>query len=64
MKLDRFLRRKDVETATGLAKSTIYLRISEGSFPRPVPVGKRAVAWRESEVAAWQQLQIAQAVTA
>jgi prophage regulatory protein len=52
---DKFLRRSDVEAATGLSKPTIYRRIGEGTFPRPVPIGGRAVRWRESDVAAWQQ---------
>lgn len=52
--IDRFMRRKDVEAATGLARSTIYERMSAGTFPKPVPIGARAVAWRESDVAAWQ----------
>ena len=62
--IDRFLRRPDVQAATGLAKATIYLRIKEGTFPRPIPVGKRAVAWRESDVKAWQQQQLDRATPA
>lgn len=64
MQVERFLRRKDVEQATGLGRSTIYDRMKEGSFPRPVPVGKRAVAWRESDVARWQAERIAAAAPA
>lgn len=45
------LRRKQVEARTGLSRSTIYQRIAEGNFPRPVNLGKRAVGWLESEVA-------------
>jgi len=47
------LRRKQVETRTGLSRSTIYLRIQEGTFPRPINLGARAVGWLENEIEAW-----------
>lgn len=47
------LRRKQVEARTGLSRSTIYLRIQEGSFPRPINLGARAVGWLENEIEAW-----------
>jgi prophage regulatory protein len=47
------LRRKQVETRTGLSRSTIYARIAEGSFPRPIDLGGRAVGWIEAEIDAW-----------
>ena len=47
------LRRKQVEKRTGLSRSTIYLRIQESTFPRPVSLGARAVGWLENEVEAW-----------
>jgi prophage regulatory protein len=55
-----FLRRPAVELMTGLSRSTLYELISAGDFPRPVPLGPKSVAWRESEVAAWQQARIAE----
>ncbi len=42
-----------VKARTGLSRSTIYLRISQGSFPRPVSLGGRAVGWIEAEVSDW-----------
>lgn len=47
------LRRKQVEQKTGLSRSTIYLRIQEGNFPRPINLGVRAVGWLENEIEAW-----------
>jgi len=47
------LRRKEVQARTGLARSTIYHYIKTGTFPRPVPLGARAVGWLESEVCDW-----------
>ena len=47
------LRRKQVQARTGLARSTIYFHIQNGTFPRPVPLGPRAVGWLESEINDW-----------
>ena len=47
------LRLPAVKTRTGLSRSTIYQRISEGRFPKPVSLGGRAVGWVESEVTEW-----------
>jgi prophage regulatory protein len=47
------LRRKQVEARTGLSRSTIYLRISDGSFPKPINLGGRAVGWIEHEIDDW-----------
>jgi len=47
------LRLPAVLARTGLSRSTIYLRISEGRFPKPVSLGGRAVGWIEAEVNDW-----------
>ncbi len=49
----RVLRRKAVETMTGLARSSIYQRLAEGTFPRQIHLGPRSVGWLEHEVNAW-----------
>lgn len=46
------LRRKQVQAETGYSRSTIYLRISQGLFVRPVSLGARAVGFPAAEVAA------------
>ena len=48
-----FLRRKQVETRTGLSRSSIYQYMKDGIFPKPVPLGPRAVGWLESDVSGW-----------
>jgi prophage regulatory protein len=48
----RFLRLPTVIERTGLSRSAIYARASEGLFPRPVPLGLRTAAWPEHEVEA------------
>ena len=54
------LRFPTVKARTGLSRSTIYLRISRGTFPASVSLGGRAVGWIEAEVQAWLTARIAQ----
>lgn len=51
----RFLRMPDVIKMVGIGRTVIYERIKAGTFPAPVQIGARAVAWDEEEVAIWQQ---------
>lgn len=44
------LRRHQVETKTGLSRSTIYRRMQAGTFPPAIPLGGRMVGWRASEI--------------
>ncbi len=50
---DRLLRREEVQKRCGLARTTIYRKMREGTFPTPLQVGTRAVRWPESEITAW-----------
>jgi prophage regulatory protein len=52
------LRLPDVKRNTGLSRSTIYLRISQGTFPKPVSLDERSVGWVESEIQEWLQRRI------
>lgn len=52
------LRLPAVKQSTGLSRSTIYLRVAEGTFPRPVSLGGRTVGWLENEVQEWLQRRI------
>jgi len=47
------LRLPTVKAITGLSRSTIYLRMSEGTFPEKISLGSRAVGWLETEVQDW-----------
>jgi prophage regulatory protein len=46
------LRLPAVKAESGASRSTIYLRIQQGLWPRPVRLGPRSVGWPASEVAA------------
>lgn len=50
---DRILRLPAVEARVGLSRATIYRRVAAGDFPRPVPLGGKAVGWRLSAVLRW-----------
>ncbi len=54
----RMLRRREVETRTGLSRSTIYELMAKGSFPKPVLLGSKIVCWIEQEIEAWLQAKI------
>ena len=50
---ETLLRIKSVQDLTGLRKSSLYANVKDGSFPSPVRIGKRAVAWKSSDVDQW-----------
>jgi prophage regulatory protein len=52
------LRLPDVKRTTGLSRSTIYFRIAQGTFPKPVSLGGRAVGWLRSEIEGWVKARI------
>lgn len=63
----QMLRLPQVQQKTGLARATIYLKISRGEFPQPVQLSERrnpdsrgAVAWVEAEVDQWLEARMAQ----
>jgi prophage regulatory protein len=54
----KILRLPQVQEATGESRSTIYKRISEGEFPKPVKLGAKSVGWVEDEIAAYNEARI------
>jgi predicted DNA-binding transcriptional regulator AlpA len=48
-----FYRLRDVIRISALSRSTIYRRIAEGRFPRPVSLGGRASGWPRENLQAW-----------
>ena len=52
------LRRKQVESRTGLKRSTIYAKVAAGDFPAPIRLGLRSVGWVEAEIEGWLQARI------
>lgn len=50
---DTMLRLKEVCDIVGKKKSTLYKAITEGEFPAPKRIGKRAVGWSANIVFKW-----------
>ena len=54
----RFLRLKEVKQQISLGRTAIYEKIKAGEFPKPYPLGARAVGFLASEVEAWIESRI------
>ena len=48
-----------VKSESGYSRSTIYLRIAQGLWTKPVSLGSRAVGWPSGDVAAINAARIA-----
>ncbi len=53
------LRLPSVKAESGLSRSTIYLRMQQGLWTKPVNLGARAIGWPASEVATLNAARIA-----
>ena len=47
------LRISAVKSRIGLSRTSIYNGVKAGTFPPPVKIGVKAIAWLESDVEAW-----------
>ena len=56
----KFIRLPSVIERTGYRRTAIYEKIAEGSFPRPVQLGPRAIAWVEEEIQEWMNERISE----
>lgn len=50
---DRIIRMNTVFARTGLSKSTIYRKITEGTFPPRIKISINGAGWRESDINRW-----------
>lgn len=57
--VNAILRFPAVKAQSGASRSTIYLRIQQGLWPKPVKLGPRSVGWPASEVTALNAARIA-----
>lgn len=57
---NRLLKRPEVLQRVPISSSTLYEMVASGEFPKPIKIGKQAVAWRESDVEQWIQSRIDQ----
>ncbi len=50
---NKVLKIKTVQNSTGLSRSSIYLMMREGSFPKSLSLGTRSVGWLEADIQSW-----------
>jgi len=50
-----FLRITEVMKKTGIAKSTIWLWVSEDKFPKPIKLSPRITVWEEEKINYWMK---------
>lgn len=51
--MKRFIRINEVINKTGIARSTIWLWVSENKFPKPIKLSPRITVWEEDEIEDW-----------
>jgi prophage regulatory protein len=56
----RFLRVPAVIQMVGFSKTTLYARLRNGTFPKPLVLGPQTIAFLESDILDWMQRQIAE----
>lgn len=56
----KFIREPQVLERLPFSKPTLHRKVKEGSFPAPVKIGARAVAWITSEVEEWERSVVAE----
>jgi prophage regulatory protein len=53
--LDRLLTLQEVRVLTSLSKTSIYRKISAGTFPAPRQISPNRVAWSAFELRCWRK---------
>jgi prophage regulatory protein len=56
----KFIKLPTVMDLTGYRRTSIFDKVAEGSFPAPVKLGPRAVAWVSEEIESWMDARIAE----
>ena len=54
---EALLKLRTVTAVTGLSRATIYRRMADGAFCKPVKLGTRCTRWRAADVRAWLMAQ-------
>ena len=52
--MDRYLSRQQICHNLQISKQSLWRWCKTGMFPKPVKLGPRSIAWRESDVTAWE----------
>lgn len=57
--MSKLIRLPQVVEVTHRSKPAIYADMAEGTFPKPIKIGVRAVAWLEEDIQRWIAQRIA-----
>lgn len=60
MVVRHIIRLGEVIRVTGLSRTSVYRLMSQGKFPRSVPISQGSVGWIEAEVADYISARIAE----
>jgi len=50
---EELLRLPEVAKLVKKSRATIYTDMRRGDFPKPISIGRRAMAWRLTDIDAW-----------
>lgn len=50
---DALLKVKDTCALVGMCAASVYRKVREGAFPKPVKIGTRCTRWRSGDVRKW-----------
>lgn len=50
-----YLRLRDLLIYLNFSASTIWRKVSDGSFPKPVKLSEAVTAWKTADIRAWMQ---------
>jgi prophage regulatory protein len=60
----KILRLQSVKERTGLPRSTIYLKMTRGEFPKQLSLGSsRSVGWLEADINNWIEARVQESRT-
>lgn len=54
----KLVRRPEVLKRVPFSNATLHRKVTEGTFPAPVKIGARAVAWLREEIDVWERKNI------
>lgn len=50
---NKLIRLSELTQIVGLCRTSIYVKLKQGDFPRLVRIGSKAVAWKSEDIKAW-----------
>jgi prophage regulatory protein len=53
MSISRYVRVNQLTQLIPISKASVWRKVKEGSFPKPIKLGERITAWRMEDVEAW-----------